>query len=97
MYSHESTDMLICDLLDSLEAISTHGAHAFTLFDPIPFLFYHMITCMHPLCVNEVGDLIHSFGHLFHLSGADFISIGLNFKSSYHLGADYKSQELSHH
>ena len=56
-----------------------------------------MITCTHPLCVNEVGDLIHSLGLLFHLSGVDFISVGSNFKSLHHLGSDYNSQELSHH
>ena len=60
-----------------------------------------MITCTHPLSVNEVGDLMHSLGHLFHLYGVYFIYIGSNLKSSYHLGADYNSQEplvlLTHH
>ena len=95
VYSHESTVVLICDLLDSLEAISTHGAHAFTLFDPIPSLCSYMITCTHPLCVNEDGDMIHSLEQLFHLYGAHFISIGSKFKSYHHLGADYKSQDPS--
>ena len=54
-----------------------------------------MITCTHPLCLNEVGDLIHSLGLLFHLYRADFISIGLNLKSLHHLGADYNYQYLS--
>ena len=93
--------MLICDLLDYLEARSTHGSHAFTLFDPMPFLCSYMITCTHPLCVNEDGDIIDSLEQLFHLSGAHFISTGSKFKSSHHLGADYKSQEPlvfpSHH
>ena len=31
------------------------------------------------------------------LSRADFISIGLNFMSLHHIGADYDSQELSRH
>ena len=35
---------------------------------------------------------MHLLGHLFHLSGAHFISITSNFKSSHNLGADYKSQ-----
>ena len=56
-----------------------------------------MITCTHPLCVNEDGDMIHSLGQLFHLSRAHFISTGSNFKSYHHLGADYKSQDISHH
>ena len=38
---------------------------------------------------------MHSLGHLFHLCGADFISIGLNFNSSHHIGSDYNSQEIS--
>ena len=97
MYFHESTDMLICALLICLEARSTHGPHAFALFDHMPSLCSYMITCTHPLHVNEVGDLIHSLGLLFHLSGADFISIGLKFKSLHHLGDDYNSQEHSHH
>ena len=59
--------------------------------------FSYMITCTHPLSVNEVGNLMHSLGHLFHLSGADFISIGSKFKSLHHLGDDYNSQEISHH
>ena len=80
--------MLICDLFDSLESRSTHGAHAFTLFDPIPPLCSYMITCTHPLYVNEVVELIHSIGLLFHLSGADFVSIGSNLNSLHHLGAD---------
>ena len=97
MYSHDSTDMLICDLLDSLQARSTHGSHAVTLFDPMASLCSYMTTCTHPLYVNEVGGIIHLLGQLFHLSRADFISIGSNFKSSYHLGFDYNSQEISHH
>ena len=97
MYSHESTDMIICVILDSLEARSTHGSLAFTLFDPMASLCSYMITCTHPLCVNEVGDLIQLLGILFHLSRADFISIGSNFKSLHHLGADYNSQEILHH
>ena len=101
VYSHESTDVLICDILDYLEARSTHGSHAFTLFDHMPSLCSYIITFTHPLHVNEYGDIIHSLGQLFHLSGAHFISTGLNFKSSHHLGDDYKSQDpsvlLSHH
>ena len=97
MYSHESAYMLICVLLDSLEARSTHGANSFALFNPIPSLCSYMITCTRPLYVNEVGDLIHSLGLLFHLSGVDFISIGSKFKSLHHIGADYNSQELSHY
>ena len=101
VYSHESTTVLICDILDSLEAISTHGVHAFTLFYPMPFLCSYNITCTHPLCVNEDGDMIFSLGQLFHLSGAHFISTGLKFNSYHQLGADYKSQDpsilLSHH
>ena len=58
VYSHESSVVFICDLLDSLEARSTHGAHSFSLFDPMPSLCSYMITCTHPLYVNEVGDLI---------------------------------------
>ena len=84
MYSHESTDMLICDLLDSLEARSTHGAHAFALIEHMASLCSYKITCTHPLR-----------GQLFHLSGAHFISSGFKFKSSHHLGADYKSQDPS--
>ena len=87
--------------IEKLEAISTNGAHAFALFDPMPSICSYKITCTHPLCVNEYGDIIHSLGQLFHLCGAHFISTGLNFKSSHHLGADYKSQYLlvfpSHH
>ena len=56
-----------------------------------------MITCTHPFYENEVRDLIHFLGLLFHLFGADFISIGLKFNSLRHLGADYKSQDLSHY
>ena len=88
MYSHESTDMLICDLLDYVEDISTHGAHEFTLFDTIPSLCSYKISYTHPLYVNEYGDMIHSLGQLFHLSRAHFISTGSKFKSSHHLGAD---------
>ena len=54
-----------------------------------------MITSTHPLCVNEDGYIIHSLGQLFHLYGAQFISTSSNFKSSHHLGADYKSQDPS--
>ena len=89
--------MIICNILDYLEAISTHESHSFTLFDHIPSLCSYMITCTHPLYVNKVGDLIHLVGILFHLSRDDFISIGSNFKSLHHLGADYNSQEISHH
>ena len=92
VYSHDSTNMLIYDLFYSLEARSTHGALTFTLFDPMPSLHSYMITCTHPLCVIKVGDLIHSLGLLFHLSGADFISVGSKFKSLQHLGSDYNSQ-----
>ena len=49
----------------------------------------------HPLYVNEDGDMIHSLGQLFHLFGAHSISIGLNFKSSHHLGVYYNSQDIS--
>ena len=87
--------MIICVLLDSLEAISIYGVFAFTLPDPNLSPFSYMITCTHPLNVNGVGYLMHSLGHLFHLFGADFISIGSNFKSSHHLGSDYNSQHLS--
>ena len=38
---------------------------------------------------------MHLLGQLFHLSGAHFISTCSNFKSSHHLGADYKSQDPS--
>ena len=62
VYSHDSTIVLICDLLDSLEARSTHGAHAFALFDPMPSLCSYMIAFPHPLCVNEDGDMIHFLG-----------------------------------
>ena len=97
MYSHESTDMVICDILDYLESISTHGAHAFAMFDSMTSLCSYMITCTHPLYVNGVGDIIHLLGQLFQLSGDDFISICFNFKSLHHLGADYNSQDISHH
>ena len=73
VYSNESTNMLICVLLNSLEAISTHGAHAFTLFDHMSSLCFYMIICTHPLYVNEFGYLIHSLGLLFHLFGDYFI------------------------
>ena len=65
MYSNESIDMLVCDILDYLEAISTHVSHAFALFDLMASLCSYMITCMHPLCVKEVGDLIHSLVSYF--------------------------------
>ena len=55
----------------------------------------YKITSTHPLCVNEDGDIIHSLGQLFHLYGAQCISTGLKFKTSHHLGADYKSQDPS--
>ena len=87
--------MLICDLLGSLKSRSAHGAHSFTLFDPIPSLYSYKITSTHPLCVNEDGDIIHSLGQLFHLFGAHFISTSSKFKSYHHLGADYKSQDPS--
>ena len=93
--------MLICNLMDSLDAISTHGAQEFALFDHIPSLCSYKITCTHPLCVNEDGDMIHSLEQLFHLYGAHFISTGLKLKSYHHVGADYKSQDPlvlpSHH
>ena len=95
IYLHESTFVLICDLLDSLEARSTHGAHSFALFDPMPSLCSYNITSTHPLCVNEDRDMIHSLGQLFHLSRAHFISTGSKFKSYHHLGADYNSQDPS--
>ena len=87
--------MLICDLWDSLEARSTHGANSFALFDPMPSLCSYKITSTHPLCVNENGDIIHLLGQLFHLYGAQFISTSSNFKSSHQLGADYKYQDPS--
>ena len=90
VYSHESTDMLICVLLDSLESSSTHKAHAFTLFDPMPSLCSYVITCTHPLCVDKDRDITYPLGQLFHVYGANFISTGLKFNSSHHLGADYK-------
>ena len=62
VYSHESTVVLICDLLDYLEARSTHGSHSFTLFDPMPSLCSYKITSTHPIYVNEYGDIIHSLG-----------------------------------
>ena len=91
VYSHESNIVLTCDLLDSFEAISTHGALAFTRFDPMTSLCSYMITCTHPLCVNEVGYLIHFLGLLFRPSRDYFIFIGLKFKSLYQLGDDYNS------
>ena len=54
MYYHNSTDVLICFVLDSLESRSTHEALSFTLSDPMASLYSYMITCTHPLCVNEV-------------------------------------------
>ena len=89
--------MRICDILDYLEDRSNLEGFVFTLFDPMPSPCSYMITCTHPLSVNEVGYLIHLLGLFFHLSGVDFISIGSKFKSLHHLGADYNSQELSHH
>ena len=38
---------------------------------------------------------MHLLGHLFHLSGAVFISHGSKFKPSHNLGSDYNSQYLS--
>ena len=93
-YSHESTIVFICDLLDFLEARSTHGAHSFALFDPMPSLYSYNITSTNPLYVNEDGDIIHSLGQLFHLYGTHFITIGSKFKSSNHLGDAYKSEDL---
>ena len=61
----------------------------------MPSLCSYMITSTHPLYVNEDGDIIHSLGQLFHLYGAHFIYTGSTFKSSHHLGADYKSQDPS--
>ena len=58
----------------------------------MPFLCSYKITSTHPLCVNEYGEIIHSLGQLFQLYGDQFISTGSKFKSSHHLGADYKSQ-----
>ena len=55
----------------------------------------YMITCAYPLYVNEDGDIMNSLGQLFHQFGAHFISIGLKFKSSHHIGAEYKSQDPS--
>ena len=46
-------------------------------------------------------ETLYSLGQLFHLYGAHFISTGSNFRSSRHLGVDYKSQDPlvfpSHH
>ena len=56
-----------------------------------------MTTCTYPLYVNEMGGIIHLLVQLFHLSGAVLISIGSKLKSSYHIGANYNSQEISHH
>ena len=44
VYSMSLLLCLFCDLLDSLEARSTHGAHAFTLFDHVPSPCSYMIT-----------------------------------------------------
>ena len=63
----------------------------------MPSLCSYIITCAYSLCLNEDGYIINLCGQLFHLSRAYFISICLNFKSLHHIGADYNSQELSHH
>ena len=51
--------------------------------------------------IEDHSSNYHSIGHLFNLSGVDFISIGSKFKSSHHIGIDYNSQGpsvfLSHH
>ena len=92
----ESTGVIVCVLLDTFKALSSYGVSAFTLHDPKLYHFPYMITCTYPLNVNEFGDLMNSLGNVFHLSGVDFISTGLNFKSSHHLGVEI-SIMFTHH
>ena len=74
--SHEFTDVIDSESLDILEAIPYYLSQAFTLHGPRPPLPSYMITCTLPYSDNEIGDILHSLGHLLLALGDDFTSHG---------------------
>ena len=60
--SYEVADILLCDSLSILEAISNYGAQAFTLNSPSASL--PVITCSSPHITSKEEDFLHPPGHL---------------------------------
>ena len=103
VFSHEVDDIIFCESLDILEAISYYGAQAFTLHGPGTSLPFYLITCSSPHSTSKDGDIMHSPGHLILTLGADFSSYGLMFKDeTYNLlrfnshGSNSQALFLSH-
>ena len=80
--SHEFVDIIFCESLDILEAISGYGAQAFALHGPRTSLPFYLITCSSPHNTSKDGDIMHSPRHLLLTLGADFKSHGLMFKDA---------------
>ena len=81
--SYEVDDILLCDALDILEAISYYLAQSFTLHSPRASL--PLVTCSSPHRTSKEEDILHPLGHLLLKIGADFTTHGLLFKATtYH-------------
>ena len=60
IFSHEFADIIFCESLVILEAISYYGAESFTLHSPKTSLPSYLITCSSPHRTSKDGDILHS-------------------------------------
>ena len=80
--SHEFVDIIFCESLVILEAISDYGAQEVALHSPrIESLPSYFITCSSPHNTSKDKDILHSPGHLLLTTEVDFTSYGLIFKA----------------
>ena len=103
VFSNEFYDILYCESLVILEAISDYGSQAFSLHSPSIYLPFYLITCSSPNKTSKYGDILHSLGYLLLTLGDDFTSHGLMFKATiYHFigltshGSNFQALFLSH-
>ena len=59
---YEFADILLCDSLANLEAISHHRSQSFSLHSPRASL--PLVTCSSPHRTSKEGDILHLRGHL---------------------------------
>ena len=57
VFSHEFANIIFCESLVILEAISYHGAQAFALHIPKTSIPSYLITCSSPHRVSKDGDI----------------------------------------
>ena len=88
--SYEVTNILLCDSIAILEAISDYGAQAFALNSPSASL--PLITCSSPHRTSKEEDFLHPPGHLLLTLGAVLTTHGLLF-----MAATYQFIECSSH